>query len=198
MFRLREFSFSIVAAFVAMLCAPCAIAQNKAGSNQVLSPAYQKWLDEDVRYIITDQERGEFAKLGTDQQREAFVIAFWEERNPNPGSEKNIFKQEHYRRLAYTNTHFAANVPGYKTDRGRIYIMYGPPTSVERHYSAVGSENASSLVGGHPIPYDWELWHYRYIERIGQDVAIKFVDTCGCGQFQIPVEKDDLRKYAPK
>ena len=76
--------------------------------------------------------------------------------------------------------------------------MYGPPMSIDRHYSAAGSETASSLVGGHSIPYDWELWRYRYIEGIGQDVAIKFVDTCACGQFQIPVEKDELKKYAPK
>lgn len=188
----------LTGAFVVLLLAPYTIAQDKGTPNQVLSPRYQKWLDEDVRYIITDQERAEFAKLSSDQRRDAFVVAFWEHRNPNPGAEENIFKEEHYRRLAYANIHFAANVTGYKTDRGRIYIMYGPPTSVDRHYSAAGSEKASDLVGAHAIPYDWELWRYRYIEGIGQDIAIKFVDTCGCGQFQLPVEKDDLKKYAPK
>lgn len=188
----------LIGAFGVLLLAPYTIAQGKATSDQVLSVPYQKWLDEDVRYLIADQERVEFAKLSTDQQRDAFVVAFWEHRNPNPGAEENAFKEEHYRRLAYANRHFAANVPGYKTDRGRIYIVYGPPTSVDRHYSAAGSAKAGNLVDVHPIPYDWELWHYRYIEGIGQDVAIKFVDTCGCGQFQIPVEKDDLKKYAPK
>lgn len=188
----------LIGAFVALLLAPYTIAQAKATSDQVLSPSYRKWLDEDVRYIIADQERVEFDKLSTDQQRDAFVVAFWEHRNPIPGAEENAFKEEHYRRLAYANLHFAENVPGYKTDRGRIYIMYGPPMSVDRHYSTAGSEKSGNLAGVHTIPYDWELWHYRYIEGIGQDVAIKFVDTCGCGQFQIPVEKDDLKKYAPK
>jgi len=118
--------FWVFAALIALLLVPPAIAQ-KSNSTMVLPPEYEKWLDEDVRHIIADEERAEFARLTTDQQRDAFVVAFWEHRNPNPGSEKNIFKKEHYRRLAYANIHFAANVPGYKTDRGRIYIMYGPP-----------------------------------------------------------------------
>lgn len=192
----KLFSWAIPA-LIALVCAPCTLAQ-KGGSAQVLLPHYQKWLDEDVRYIITDQERVTFRNFPTDQQRDAFVVAFWEHRNPDPGSKGNTFKEEHYRRLAYANTNFAANVPGYKTDRGRIYIVYGPPTSVDRHYSAAGSEKASSLAGAGAIPYDWELWHYRYIAGIGQDINIKFVDVCGCGQFQLPVEKDDLKRYAPK
>jgi GWxTD domain-containing protein len=87
---------------------------------------YKKWLREDVAWIITDQERIDYTKLSTDKERDDFVVAFWEHRNPTPGSSENKFKAEHYRRLAYANTHFAAGVPGWRTDRGRIYILYGP------------------------------------------------------------------------
>ncbi len=98
---------------------------------QEIYPSYQKWLDEDVRYIITDQERADFKKLTTDDKRDKFVEAFWERRNPTPKSSENPFKEEHYHRIAYTNTHFAASVAGYRTDRGRFYIMYGPPDSID-------------------------------------------------------------------
>ena len=160
---------------------------------------YQKWLGEDVRYIITVEERADFKKLTTNDQRDKFVEDFWERRNPNPGSKENAFKEEHYRRIAYTNEHFAAKIPGWKTDRGRMYIMFGPPDQVDRHYSAAGSEKASSLVVGvGQIPYDWELWHYRYIEGIGKDVTFKFVDTCACGEYPMALDEDDLNKYRPK
>lgn len=159
--------------------------------------AYQKWLDEDVAYIITKQERAEFQKLTTAEQCDKFVEAFWGRRNPNPGSPENTFKEEHYRRLAYTNQHFAADVPGWKTDRGRIYIMYGPPDQIDRHFSAAGSNKASDLVGVGSIPYDWELWHYRSIEGVGKDVNFRFVDTCNCGRYQMPVTKEDLNNTNP-
>jgi GWxTD domain-containing protein len=94
---------------------------------------YKKWLMEDVAWIITDQERTDFKKLSTDEQRDDFVVAFWERRNPNPGSPTNKFKEEHYRRLAYANSHFATGVPGWKTDRGRTYILYGPWPAFEEN-----------------------------------------------------------------
>jgi len=171
-----------------LLCLPVVPAQEtpvkqKAPLKVFTATIWQNWLEEDVRYIITDQERADFQKLTTDKQRDDFVTAFWERRNPNPGAEENPFKEQHYQRLAYANTHFAAGVPGWKTDRGRFYIMYGKPDSIDSH------------------PTLWppsEEWHYAYIEGIGKDVTLKFVDTCGCGEYHIPVEKDDLKKYAPK
>ena len=93
---------------------------------------WRKWLNEDVVYIITDQERADFLKLTTAQQQDQFMEDFWERRNPTPGSAENPFKEEHYRRIAYVNQHFAASVPGWKTDRGRFYIMYGPPDKITR------------------------------------------------------------------
>ncbi len=149
---------------------------------------YQKWLDEDVRWIITDQERSDFSKLTTDKQRDQFVEDFWSRRNPTPQSPENPYKEEHYRRIAYTNARFAAGVPGYRTDRGRFYIMYGPPDSVD---SKSGSKPPS------------ETWHYLFVEGIGRNVVLSFTDKCACGDYQlsgsdsdprVPVIFDPLRK----
>ena len=104
---------------------------------QVLPPQYQKWLDEDARYIIADQERSEFAKFTNDQQRDEFVERFWEKRNPEPGSSPNVYKEQHYERIRFANSHFSAlGTSGWKTDRGRIYIVFGPP---DQHRSALFS-----------------------------------------------------------
>jgi GWxTD domain-containing protein len=278
-----------------------ATTQDRDAAAQVLSASYQKWLDEDVGYLISDEERAEYKGLKTDQQRDMFVEDFWERRNQNPGSTENRFKEEHYRRLVYVNEQFAADVPGYRTDRGRIYILYGPPDEreqhpgstdigipasapptvrypsdvwryrfiddigwdvvfefidycrcgkyqlredptkkpppstkerqlrfayatehfavaipgwktdrgriyirygapdqIDQHFSAAGSRSASDLAGIGAIPYDWELWHYRYIEGIGKDVMLEFVDTCGCGRYEMPVTKEALNKYKPR
>jgi len=175
-----------------------ATTQDRDAAAQVLSASYQKWLDEDVGYLISDEERAEYKGLKTDQQRDMFVEDFWERRNPNPGSTENTFKEEHYRRLAYVNEQFAASVPGFKTDRGRTYIRYGAPDQIDQHFSAAGSRSASDLAGIGAIPYDWELWHYRYIEGIGKDVMLEFVDTCGCGRYEMPVTKEALNKYNPR
>ena len=159
---------------------------------------YQKWIDEDARYIITDQEAADFKTLTSDRQRDDFIATFWEGRNPSPGAPRNSFKEEHYRRLAYANTPYAATVAGYKTDRGRIYIMYGPPDVVDKHFSAAGSEKSIAGSKDGAIPFDWELWHYSNIEGLGKDLTFRFVDSCGCGQYRMAVDKDELRKYWPK
>ena len=91
-----------------------------------MGKTYRKWLDEDVRWIITDEERSAFMQLSNDEERDQFIEAFWQRRDPTPDTEENEFKEEHYRRIAYANEHFAAGIPGWKTDRGRIYIVFGP------------------------------------------------------------------------
>ncbi len=73
-------------------------------------------------YIISDEERKAFKNLSNDEEREAFIEQFWLRRNPNPDSPDNEFREEHYRRIAYANEHYAAGKPGWKTDRGHIYI----------------------------------------------------------------------------
>ena len=97
--------------------------------------AYKTWLEQDVPYIITDEERRAFKALGNDEEREAFIEQFWLRRNPNPDSPENEFREEHYRRIAYANEHFAAGKPGWKTDRGHIYINFGKPDSIDSHPS---------------------------------------------------------------
>ncbi len=137
---------------------------------------YKKWLREDVVYINTDQERADFKKLMTDQQRDEFVITFWERRNPTPGAPENKFKEEHYRRLANANQHFAAGIPGWRTDRGRIYIMYGPPDSLDSNPGALPPS---------------EIWHYNYVEGIGRNVALDFADKCSCGEYRLTNGEND-------
>src|SRR5271156_6818708 len=108
---------------------------NAKALKQELSKTYKKWLDEDVRWIITDEERSAFKQLSNDEERDQFIEAFWQRRDPTPDTEENEFKEEHYRRIAYANEHYAAGIPGWKTDRGQIYIMYGPADEVDSHPS---------------------------------------------------------------
>lgn len=153
---------------------------------------YKKWLNEDVRWIITHEECEDFKKLLGDKQRDAFVVAFWEHRNPTPGTPQNRFKEEHYRRLAYANTNFAEGVPGWRTDRGRIYVVYGPPDKVE-HYPR--KEPMEPQVPNGPVNsgYAYEVWRYQHMQGIGENISLEFVDTCGCGEYWLnvdPSEKD--------
>ena len=170
-----------------------ASAQHQDGAAQNLTPPYAKWLDEDVRYLITDQERTEFSKLATDKQRDEFVEEFWERRNPNQGSEENKFKEEHYRRLAYTNQNFAAGVPGYKTDRGRIYILYGPPDEREQHPGATDAGIPASAPLRVRNPSD--VWRYHILKGVGRDVVFEFIDHCRCGEYQL---REDPTKKRPR
>jgi GWxTD domain-containing protein len=154
-----------------------------------VAEVYKKWLSEEVVFIITDEERVEFKKLATNQQRDAFVVAFWERRNPSPGAPENKFKEEHYRRIAYANTHFAAGIPGWKTDRGHIYITWGAPDKVEHHLRAESESQPSN--GGADPAYAYEIWHYKHMEGAGDDISIKFVDICGCGDLRMSIERSD-------
>jgi len=156
---------------------------------------YKKWLSEEVPYIITDQERAAFKKLSTDDEREAFIENFWERRNPNPESPENEFKEEYYRRIAYANEHYASGIPGWKTDRGRIYIMYGPADEVDSHPSGGSYERPESEGGGETSTYPFEQWRYRYIDGIGTNIILEFVDPTMTGEYHLtmdPGEKDAL------
>jgi GWxTD domain-containing protein len=164
-----------------LLLAVTAATVNPANAQEKLNP-YEKWLSEDVRWIITDQERIDFEKLSDNAQRDDFVVSFWERRNPHPGSGENNFKEEHYQRLAYANQHFAAGVPGWKTDRGRFYIMYGPPNKIVRHLHS-GKAPLDKLQREDDFPS--EEWHWEHIRGIGSDVILKFVNSCGCGEYQL-------------
>ena len=164
-----------------------------------LETPYRKWLNEDVAYIITDEERAAFKRLQTDEEREQFIEQFWLRRDPTPDTVENEFKEEHYRRIAYANENYASGIPGWKTDRGRIYIEYGPPDEIEDHSSGGTYERPYEEGGGETSTYPFQQWRYRYIEGVGTNVIIEFVDPTMTGEFHMtmdPSEKDALL-YVP-
>ncbi len=166
---------------------------------QELETPYRKWLNEDVSYIITDEERAAFKKLQTDDEREQFIENFWLRRDPTPDTIENEYKEEHYRRIAYANEHYASGIPGWKSDRGRIYITYGPPDEIEDHSSGGFYERPPEEGGGETSTFPFQQWRYRYIDGIGNNVIIEFVDPTMSGEFRMtmdPSEKDALL-YVP-
>jgi GWxTD domain-containing protein len=165
--------------------------QNSKSLKIELSKTYKKWLDEDVRWIITDEEQKAFKLLSNDEERDQFIEAFWQRRDPTPDTVENEFKEEHYRRMAYANEHFAAGIPGWKSDRGRIYIMYGPADEIESHPSGGSYERPMEEGGGETSTYPFEDWRYRYLEGVGQEIIIEFVDTCMCGDYHMTMDRSE-------
>ena len=175
------------------------IKKKEAALKKELETPWRKWLSEDVAYIITDEERKAFKQMSTDEEREQFVEQFWLRRDPTPDTVENEYKEEHYRRIAYANEHFASGIPGWKADRGRIYITFGPPDEIDSHPSGGTYERPVAEGGGETTTFPFEDWRYRYIEGIGNDVTIEFVDTTMTGEYHItmdPSEKDALT-YVP-
>jgi GWxTD domain-containing protein len=167
---------------------------------ELMTP-YKKWMDEDVVYIISDEERKTFKNLNTDEEREQFIEQFWLRRDPTPDTVENEFKEEHYRRIAYANERYASGIPGWKTDRGRIYITFGPPDEIDSHPSGGSYERPMEEGGGETSTYPFETWRYRYLEGagLGTNVEIEFVDTTMSGEYHMtmdPSEKDALL-YVP-
>jgi GWxTD domain-containing protein len=160
-----------------------------------LATPYKKWLEEEVPYIITDEERSAFLQLQTNEEREQFIEAFWQRRDPTPDTVENEFKEEHYRRIAYANERFSSGIPGWRTDRGRIYIMWGPPDEIESHSAGSTYNRPMTEGGGQTTVYGFDDWTYHYMEGIGQNITIEFVDPTGTGEYHIsldPGEKDAM------
>ncbi len=173
--------------------------QSESALYKELDSPYKKWLDEDVAYIITPEERDTFLHLQTNEERETFIEAFWQRRNPNPDSPDNTYKDEIYRRIAYANEHFASGIPGWKTDRGRIYITWGPPDERDEHTAGEQWDRPMDQGGGTTTTYAYEDWRYRYLAGYNGDhqenVEFEFVDPTGTGEFHLtmdPSEKDAL------
>lgn len=174
--------------------------QQGQGLRPKLSPYYSRWINEDVRWIITDEELAAWKKLTSDAERDLFIDAFWARRDPTPDTEENEYKEEHYRRVLYANEYFGAGVPGWRTDRGRIYILYGKPDSIDAHPNGGSHQRPMAEGGGKTEIYPFEIWRYRYIEGIGQDIEIEFVDTCRCGEYHMTLDrskKDDALVHVP-
>ncbi len=160
-----------------------------------LDTPYKQWLNEDVVYIISPAERQSFLQLETNEEREQFIEQFWLRRSATPDLPDNDFKEEHYRRIAYANEHFASGIPGWKTDRGRMYIMWGPPDEIEAHPTGGTYDRPMDEGGGSTTTYPWETWRYRYMEGIGENVIWEFVDPSSSGEYHLtmdPGEKDAL------
>lgn len=171
---------------------------NAKALKQELGSTYKKWLNQDVRWIITPEELSAFKQLSNDEERDQFIEQFWLRRDPTPDTPENEYKEEHYRRIAYANEHFPAGKPGWMTDRGRTYIVFGPPDEIDSHPSGGQYNRPMEEGGGNTSTYPFETWRYRYIEGLGshsQEVMIEFVDTCMCGDYHMtidPNEKDAL------
>lgn len=159
---------------------------------------YQRFRD-DVRAIITPEEEAAFRKLTNNAERDQFIELFWQRRNPHPDSAENEFKEEHYRRLTYANEHFAAGIPGSKTDRGRIYIIHGQPDSIDAHPAGGPYQRSAEEGGGQTTTYPFEIWRYRHLEGIGEEMEIEFVDTCGCGEYHMTLDRGekDISNHVP-
>lgn len=215
---MRLWAKSIWAAFLCagLVCPPAALARPQEPEKQKqedekdrkkrekqlykeLATPYKRWLDDEVAYIITDEERAAFLRLNTNEEREQFIESFWGVRDPTPDTVENETKEEHYRRIAYSNERFASGIPGWKTDRGRIYIIWGPPDEIESYPSGGSYQRPFEEGGGSTSTFPFEQWRYRYLEGIGNDIILEFVDPTMSGEYRLtmdPSEKDALL-YVP-
>ena len=156
---------------------------------------FERWLKQDVIYIISLEEKSVFQKLTRPEEKERFIEQFWARRDTDPTTAINEYKEEHYRRIAFTNEHFKAGRDGWLTDRGQIYIIHGPPAN--RLMRPMGGAHKRTLQegGGATTTFPHEVWTYRYIEGIGIDIEFEFVDSGMNGNYRLaltPDEKDAL------
>src|SRR5881628_1786579 len=186
---------AVCLSFSTALTSPQKSKNKKAAQEANRESYYKKWLQEDVVYIISEEEKKVFKALYTEEEKESFIEQFWHRRDPDPRTSRNEFKEEHYRRIVYANEHFASGIPGWKTDRGRTYITHGPPAEIESHPSG-GSYNREIYEGGGTTAvFPFERWRYRHIDGIGDDIEIEFVDKSMSGEYRMamsPDEKDAL------
>lgn len=167
-----------------------------------LGQNYKKWLEEDVRWIILEEEMQAFKQFSNDEERENFIEQFWIRRDPTPDTLENEYREEHYRRIAYANERFAAGKAGWRTDRGRIYVMFGPPDQIDSHPSGGSYDRPIEEGGGRTSTFPFETWRYRYLELEGggqQEVELEFVDTCMCGDYHLTIDRSekDALLYVP-
>ena len=156
---------------------------------------FKKWLNEDAVYIINEDEKSVFQSLSTLDEKDQFVEQFWRRRDPDLRTAANEFKEEHYRRIAYTNERFHSGKEGWLTDRGRIYIIHGEPAEIEAYPSGGFYDRPFDQGGGQTTVYPFETWRYRHIEGVGDDIMLEFVDDSFTGDYHLalnPEEKDAL------
>lgn len=179
------------AALGVCLLVPAWPSKFRAGTQDQAQDHYRKWLREDVLYIITPEESDVFLNLNTDQEREVFVEQFWRRRDSDPWTSLNEYKEEHYRRIAFANENFASGFPGWKSDRGMVYIKYGEPHRRERYPTGGHYLRPSREGGGSTSTYPFERWEYRYLDGIGRDIEIEFVDQSLTGEYRLANNTDE-------
>jgi len=189
---------TVLLASTAMLMAARHVSANASHSAQQTDQSadnpWQKWLNEDVVYIITEQEKSAFEAVKTDEERQQFVEQFWVRRDPTPGTPENEFKEEYYRRIAFANKHWGGNEPGWKTDRGRMYIKFGPPDEIDSHPAGGNYKRPESEGGGSVMTYPFEDWRYAHFEGLGS-LTIEFVDTSSTGDFRMTLDPKEKYKH---
>jgi len=190
-----------VALTLSLLISPCLQAQENARRNDKLQQEeatkyFERWLNQEVVYIISREEKEAFLKLTTDDEREQFIEQFWFRRDPDPKTAINEFKEEHYRRIAYANERYESGEPGWKTDRGRIYILHGPPAAIEPHPTGGPYDRPLWEGGGTTVSFPFEVWRYGHIDGIGDDIEIEFVDPSYSGEYRIARDPDDKDAFA--
>ncbi len=197
---------ALLSIFTLIISSFTVFAQNEKKKDQKQKPpseapksSYLRWFDDDVRDIITEDEKRVFRSLKTDDEREQFIGQFWLRRDSDPDTDVNEFKEEHYRRLAYANEHFSSGIRGSRTDRGRMYVKFGKPDQIESHPSGGRYDRPTWEGGGTTSTYPFEIWWYRHLDDVSSDVEIEFVDPTGSGEYRIangPDDKDALL-YVP-
>ncbi|MDR0310746.1 MAG: GWxTD domain-containing protein, partial [Acidobacteriota bacterium] len=186
------FRKSLTVLLVILLSGLCVLSVAQRRREAGLPKYYKEWLEKDVVYIITEEERRLFRDLRNDEERESFIQQFWDRRNPDPRSSYNAFKEEHYRRIAYTNEHFASGVPGWRTDRGRVYITWGPPDDRETYATGGIYYRTLREGGGSTSRHPWEKWWYRHIDGVGHGVELLFGDTSNSNEYRLVMYEDEL------
>lgn len=162
----------------------------RARSEEAADP-FKKWLEQDVKYIATDEEKQAFLQLTAPEEKESFIEEFWRRRDPDPRTGFNEFREEHYRRIAYANDHFTSGFAGWMTDRGRVYIIHGPPDQIERHPSGGAYQRPMHEGGGATATYPFEVWYYRHLPGLGSDIELEFVDRTWNDDYRLALRADD-------
>jgi len=177
-----------IAAAVQPIQAP---APQPARPVQARTQVLAAWIDQDVPDLASDEERSAFQKLKTDEEREQFIAGFWLRRDPTPGTADNEFRNEYRRRIAVANERFttASGIPGWRTDRGRVLVMRGEPDAIATGTNATLRREDGSVISMGPL----ELWRYRSIEGIGNDVELPFVDKARDGNYRLELDPKEER-----
>ncbi|REJ78568.1 MAG: GWxTD domain-containing protein [Acidobacteria bacterium] len=178
-------------AFTTVIAQPPEPDQKNRTQVQEADKVYDDWISEDVAYIASKAEKEAYKKLATREEKENFIAWFWHIRDPNPDTEENEYREEFYERIAYANEHFASGIPGWKTDRGRIYITWGKPDSVESRPMGGAYNRPSWEGGGTTSTYPFEVWFYRNKDGLGTGIEFEFVDRSGTGEYRLSINPND-------